>query len=207
MDPTGVEQDIVATEIRPRLAPGFEVLQTLISVRLRGVADPDCRLHLHWLFDMVTALGLLQKRVGEGGEVDFGEYLIETSAYWRRVLDGRPIDIVVSAGGSRLGGDRASILALIAHELIANAVDHAFSSEGAGRLHLAIAELPGGWREFVVGDTGLSSPEAIAERERDGLALVRSLAETLGGRFSLSGGPGGVIARLRFPAKAGPSTH
>ena len=200
MDPIGIGPDDVGAELRPRLAQGFEVLQTLIRARLRGVDDAACRRHLNWLFDMVTALGLLQRRVGAGGGVDFAEYLIEASAYWRRVLDSRRIDIVVTAGDARLNADEASTLALIAHELIGNCVEHAFPTDEAhGRIELTLSELGGGWREFVVADTGRSASQDLTPQEGRGLELVRSLAEHLRGAFSISGGGGGVVARVRFP--------
>ena len=119
-------ENLLLSELRHRLANSFQLLQAVIQIRLRSAADPESRRHLAWLLDVVTALGMLQQRVGLSGPTDFGAYLIEATSYWRRVCDGRPIEIVVEVEKVQVSEVQASTLALIAHELISNAIEHAF---------------------------------------------------------------------------------
>src|ERR1700761_2162212 len=139
-EPSAQIESLLISELRHRLANSFQLLQAVIRIRLRSAADPESRRHLSWLLDVVTALGMLQQRISLSGPTDFGAYLIEAASYWRRVCDGRPIGIALDVNAVLVSETQASTLALIAHELISNAIEHAFPHGRAGSISLSFSE-------------------------------------------------------------------
>ncbi len=195
-------ENLLISELRHRLANSFQLLQAVIHIRLRSASDPESRRHLSWLLDVVTALGMLQQRVGVVGPADFGAYLIEAASYWRRVCEGRPIGIVLNVDRVQVSEAQASTLALIAHELITNCIEHAFPHGRAGTVELGFFEREDGVCELVVRDDGAGLPESPGET-RQGLELVRGLAAHLGGSIEMSG-DNGVTVRVVVPRESGP---
>lgn len=195
--PNVTVESLLISELRHRLANSFQLLQAVIHIRLRSAIDPDSRRHLSWLLDVVTALSMLQQRIGFTGPTDFGAYLTEAATYWRRVCEGRAIGIVLDVSAVQVTEAEASTLALIAHELISNAIEHAFPHGRAGVIELSFHERPDGSRELVVRDNGQGMPEA-RDGGREGLELVRGLAEHLGGQVEMIDETG-VTARVLVP--------
>ncbi len=205
MQSSGLDQDLLVSELRHRLANSFQLLQAVIRVRLRSAADPESRRHLSWLLDVVAALGMLQQRIGVSGPTNFGAYLVEAIAYWRRVCDGRAIDLVVDAGACWVSETEASVLALATHELISNCVEHAFPGGRPGRIELSFVEHKDGACELTVTDDGVGAADAERE-DRQGLKLVSGLAAHLRGVVSIEV-RGGTTVRVRLPRDDGPSKH
>jgi two-component sensor histidine kinase len=202
---SGLDQELLVTELRHRLANSFQLLQAVIRVRLRTAEDPESRRHMAWLLDVVAALGMLQQRIGVSGPTDFGGYLIEAIAYWRRVCDGRPLDIVVNVNAIQVTETQASVLALITHELISNSVEHAFPHGRAGRIEIGFRDNGDGSMDLSVWDDGVGLPPELAG-DRQGLALVRGLAAHIGGTVTIDGGQG-VAVRVRFRRQPEAQTH
>ena len=196
-------------ELRHRLFGNFQLLQALIAIRLRGVKDPESRRHLNWLTDVVAALALINRRLAASDSSDFSAYLIETISFWRRVCAGREIGFVFEASPVILPDRFASSLALIAHELIANAVEHAFPDARPGRSSVTLVE-KNSVLELAVADNGAGRSLDTRE-DSEGLGLVQGLTEHLGGTFE-SAVADGVTITVRVPLggsrlKARPRAH
>jgi len=58
------------------------LIQTLISIRLRGVTDPEGRRHMNWISDLVSAMSLMVERGTRSDAEDFGTYMEETVGFW-----------------------------------------------------------------------------------------------------------------------------
>ena len=201
---SGQVDSLLLGELKHRLANSFQLLQAVIRIRLRSAVDPESRRHLSWLLDVVTALGMLQQRIGLTGPTDFGAYLIEAASYWRRVCDGRPIGISLEVTGVQVSETQASTLALIAHELISNAIEHAFPGGRAGSIILSFSQHADGMRELVVRDDGMGL--GPSGENSQGLELVRGLAAHLGGSVTVAD-ENGVTVRVRIPLEEGPRPH
>ncbi len=182
-----------------RLLGGYQLLQTLVAIRLRSVSDPEGVRHLTWLSDIVAALGLLARRGGGGGPIDFNAYLTDAAAFWRRACEGRSIQLIVRGKVEALPDSHALPLAIILHELMSNAVRHAFPDGQRGSIAVAFSSASGGV-SLVVRDTGVGA-EALTNR--DGLSMVEGLVAHLGGAFSIETAPhAGVGVRIRLPVEA-----
>ena len=196
-----VEERIDA--LQERLLGGYQLLQTLVGIRLRAVSDPESRRHLTWLSDIAAALELLSRRITAEGPVDFAGYLEDVAGFWTRACEGRPVRLDVRGQSALLPDTHMLPMAIITHELIANACRHAFPDGRRGSIAVAFSRAVGGV-SLVVRDSGVG---AAGIEPGEGLALVAGLVDHLGGTMSIETAPGaGVGVRIRLPLD-GPTPH
>jgi two-component sensor histidine kinase len=194
---TAAEDRIV--ELQRRVLGGYQLLQTLVGIRLRAVTDPESIRHLTWLSDVTAAMELISRRMAADGPLDFVGYLEDVAAFWSRACEGRPVRVDVRGQTALLPDSHLLPLAIITHELISNACRHAFPDDRRGSIAVAFSRAVGGV-SLVVRDSGVGA-EAIEPGE--GLALVRGLVEHLGGSMSIETAPNaGVGVRIRLPLEA-----
>jgi two-component sensor histidine kinase len=188
--------DLQIADLRRRLLGGYQLLQALVGIRLRSVTDPESRRHMTWLSDVTAAMTLLNRRISDEGPVDFSAYLDDAAAFWRRSLGDRGIRIEVRAADALVSETQGLPLAIIVHELVSNAVRHAFPDGQRGSIAVAWSLASGGV-SLVVRDSGVGA-ETLTPG--DGLSLVEGLVEHLGGVMSIETAPGaGVGVRVRLP--------
>jgi two-component sensor histidine kinase len=189
-------------ELQRRLLGGYQLLQTLVGIRLRSVTDPDSVRHLTWLSDVTAAMELISRRMVTEGPLDFAGYLEDVAAFWTRACEGRPVRIDVRGQSALLPDSHLLPLAIITHELISNACRHAFPEGRRGSIAVAFSRAVGGV-SLVVRDSGVGA-ETLEPGE--GLALVKGLVEHLGGSMSIETAPNaGVGVRIRLPLEPPPS--
>lgn len=185
-------------ELERRVLGGYQLLQALVGIRLRSVQDPESRRHLTWLSDVVAAMGLINRRMVESGSVDFAAYLEDAAGFWRRNSEGRGVRIDLRAGSTDLPESHAVPLAIIVHELMSNAVRHAFPDDRRGSIAIACSRASDGI-SLVVRDSGIGSDELT---KGDGLALVEGLVAHLGGAMVVeTAADAGVGIRVRLPIR------
>lgn len=190
-------------ELQRRLLGGYQLLQTLVGIRLRSVADPESVRHLAWLSDVTAAMELISRRMTAAGPLDFAGYLEDVATFWSRACEGRPVRIDVRGQAALLPDSHLLPLAIITHELISNACRHAFPDGRRGSIAVAFSRAVGGV-SLVVRDSGIGA-EALTAGE--GLSLVQGLVEHLGGSMNIETAPGaGVGVRIRLPLETA-ATH
>lgn len=183
-------------ELQRRLLGGYQLLQTLVGIRLRSVADPESMRHLTWLSDVAAAMELISRRMTTAGPLDFRGYLEDVAAFWSRASEGRPVRLDVRGQSALLPDGHLLPLAIITHELISNACRHAFPDNHRGSIAVAFSRAVGGV-SLVVRDSGVGAEEL---EPGEGLALVRGLVEHLGGSMTIETAPAaGVGVRIRLP--------
>ncbi|MDQ8027745.1 MAG: sensor histidine kinase [Brevundimonas sp.] len=186
-------------ELQKRLLGGYQLLQTLVGIRLRSVNDPESVRHLTWLSDVTAAMELISRRMTGDGPLDFAGYLDDVAAFWSRACEGRPVRIDVRGQTTLLPDSHLLPMAIITHELISNACRHAFPGDRRGSIAVAFSRAVGGV-SLVVRDSGIGA-DAIEPGE--GLSLVQGLVEHLGGSMTIETAPeAGVGVRIRLPLEA-----
>ena len=188
--------DGAIVELKRQVLGGYQLLQTLVGLRLRSVTDPESIRHLTWVSDVAAAMELISRRMSGEGAVDFAGYLQDVAAFWSRACDGRPVRVQVRGQAALLPDSHLLPLAIITHELISNACRHGFPDHRRGSIAVAFSRAVGGV-SLVVRDSGVGA-EALTMGE--GLSLVRGLVEHLGGAMSIETAPdAGVGVRIRLP--------
>lgn len=190
-------------ELQGRAPGGYRLLQVLVGIRLRNVADPESVRHLTWLSDVAAAMELISRRMAGDGPIDFVGYLEDVAAFWSRVCEGRPVRLDVRGQAALLPDSHLMPLAIITHELISNACRHAFPDDRRGSIAVAFSRAVGGV-SLVVRDSGVGAGQLTPG---EGLAVVQGLVEHLGGAMSIETAPNaGVGVRIRLPLEGAP-TH
>lgn len=164
-----------------RLEGALKLLNVLIGIRLRSVADPESRRHLVWLNDIVSALGLWNSRTVAGRDIDVGDYLDGAVAFWGRVSPRCRILIERPRGAVAVADVAAAGLSIIVHELIGAAIGRLRPEQGECRVVLKLEPTDEGLRLSIT-DEGPTAETGLAQESVD---LIRGLAEHLGGRLFL----------------------
>jgi two-component sensor histidine kinase len=117
----------------------------------------------------------------------------------RSKLDGKKIDLVLTASPLRLPSERCWRLGMIVYELVTNAARHAFGN-GKGQIRLELSRA-GKLVECRVIDNGSAPKDMLRGR---GLKIVDELVKGLDGRLDQRFGQRGSFSTLTFPYNAEP---
>lgn len=199
MSETGDEPTIPLSEARHRMANVFQLLATLTRLRAQRGGDVDAKRQVEWVGDAIGVLGVLQQRILNHAGDDFGGLLKEMESSWRRRVGARPIEIAIACEAVDVPEQAASALAVVAQELVANAISHAFPGDRAGRVSVSLARGPDGRAVLTVADDGVGYDRATVDARRLGLWLVSGLSDQVKGQLTTTS-DNGVTARLEFPA-------
>jgi two-component sensor histidine kinase len=183
------------------LANIFQLLSTLTRMRIQRSQDEEARRQLSWMLDATSVLALLNNRSTFGEAGDFSRILHDMAALWRRRCEGRHIVIELDLAPLIVPERYESALALIAHELVINAIAHGFPDGGDGVVRISFGPDDGAGGALAVRDTGRGYDPAVVDRTRLGLWLVQGLASQVQGVLTTGFEPG-VHARLVFPLPA-----
>jgi two-component sensor histidine kinase len=115
------------------------------------------------------------------------------------------VDVVAGAAGPAirveleapneivLAVDRAIPCSMIVHELLANAVQHAFPEARAGTIKLACAKLDERTVRVSVSDDGIGLPEGFETKNTLGWTLLRALARQVRSDLVIREGVGTLV--------------
>jgi two-component sensor histidine kinase len=190
--------DRAAAEARHRLANVLQLLTTLTRMRMQRAQDEESRRQLGGALNLTGAVGLIQQRLLKSRAPDLGAFLEEMAAHWRRSCGKRPLAIELDVEAVEVREQSFSALALIAHELVSNAIAHAFPDERGGTVRVALRRHDGERARLIVADDGQGFDAASAETGRLGLWLARNLCAQAQTRLEIT--TTGGTASLDFAA-------
>ena len=190
-----------AAEARHRMANTFQLISTLMRMRIQRAEDEETRRQLTWMLDAVAALGLLNRRGPGNHPGDFAAVLQEMGPVWRRRCEGRPVRIEIEAETLMVQERDESALVLIAHELVSNALSHAFPDGAGGLIRVTLRQGGEGRGELAVTDDGRGYDPQTATKARLGLWLIAGLASQVQATVTTRTDDG-VAVRLNFPLPA-----
>lgn len=192
------------TEMQHRISNNLLTMASLLAIETRAIADTQARRALEEAQRRLHLVSRIHRQLHDPdmARVEMGGFL---DTLCRDVVEANGAAHVaceVQAGAVSLTAEQTIPVALVAAELVANALEHGFARGRAGTVRVALAAR-GGEAELLVRDDGAGLPEGFRmEQVRSlGLTVVRQLAAQLGGEFTLHG-VAGTEARLRFPLAA-----
>jgi two-component sensor histidine kinase len=191
--------------VHHRVKNHLQVICSLLHLQATQVADPAGRAALASSEGRVRALALVHEagyRSPDPDRIDLGPHLEGLCA---QLIHSPPVNldrvrVTVQAGAARIDLDRAVSATLLAHELVGNALRHAFPDDRAGTVTVAMDQDPEGRYTLTVADDGVGLPEKLDIRQTRtlGLQLVTALAQQLGGTVSVDRAAGTTV-RVTFP--------
>lgn len=198
------QKDILLLEIQHRVRNNLQLISSLLSLQNRTITDPET------LQQFIEARGRIQTvaqvheqlyLTDEPDRMDFAALLREMC------LNQSKPGIEVTCRRDRaldLPIDEATPLALIANELISNAVEYAYPVDGglhvgSGEVRVVLEGRSPGDVELRVEDDGIGLPPDLERHDASlGMRLVRQLTRQLRGEIETESGGDGTRVSIRF---------
>jgi two-component sensor histidine kinase/CheY-like chemotaxis protein len=229
LERTQAEEDLKSTlkenqallkEIHHRVKNNLQIISSLLQLQSRRIHDSRA---LDLLLDSqnrVKSMALVHERLygsEDLGHIGFAGYLKDLTGQLFRSFDaeGRGIGLDLDLEDIPMSVDTAVPCGLIIHELVSNALKHAFPPErvkagvSAPRLTLRCASLPRGGFEMEVGDNGMGLPPDldITHTRSLGMQLVNTLVKQLGGTLEAARGERTAFLVRVVPKEEKESAH
>lgn len=175
--------------VPPPATRELRLVQTLISIRLRGVKDPEGRRHMNWISDLVSAVTLMVERGARTGDPDFATYMDEAIAFWQRLCEARGLTLSLNGKVPPLPDDLHLPLAIVLHEVMGEVI-RGYEPGGVGQAAAVAFSASAGHISMVVSAT---TPAGNDGTHRESVALIEGLASVLGGQAAISRATGGGL--------------
>lgn len=196
--------DALLGESNHRIKNNLQLVASLLSIQARQSGRPETWQALTDASLRVLAVARLheQLQASASGTVDLRKYFQALCDDIGRAADceARGIGIEISVDDEELPARQASALGAIVHELVTNAIKHAYERRG-GVLEIRYGR-ECSHRQLVVSDDGPGfNPGAQPGRRSLGLTLVRQLVSSLPGTLHFSrSSSGGLKVTIDFDA-------
>lgn len=199
------EKVVMLQEIHHRVKNNLQVVNSLLSLQSRVVADPTALEVLRDSQNRVRSMALVHERLYRSDDlahVDLLEYargLVEQ--LWRTYAAiANRVTLAVNGEPCQVGVDVSIACGLILNELVTNALKHAFPNEREGRVTIEIRAAGPERAWLSVADDGVGLPPDIdpGSAATLGLQLVDSLVGQIDGVLKVQGSAGTLI-RIEFP--------
>jgi PAS domain S-box-containing protein len=181
------QQRVLLKELNHRVKNNMQMLQILLEAGARRVTNAEARAVLREASDRVIAMAAAQRVLYTTPDAtrfnarDFLNTVCETA----KVAFPQELEIDCEADPIELSNDVAMPLALIANELLTNAVKYGMNGADAGSVRARLKR-EDEFLLFCVEDDGPGFDLQSVQQRRSGLALVQALAQQLGGRFEVT---------------------
>jgi two-component sensor histidine kinase len=194
-----------------RIKNNLQLVSSLLGLQRGTLRDGEARRAFQEAKRRIQAIARVHEGFYRTGKFDCVEFGDSLRALCDSLVSGakEQADIVIEVPELCLiAAGQATPLALIANELITNALKHAFTPGTRGTVTLRCAIEPGGDIALTVADDGCGPPPNFDAGTQPGfgLRLVQTLARQIGGEFRIRRGDPGTIAEIRVaprrPARA-----
>ena len=195
------EKAAVMQELHHRVKNNAQVFASLLSVQASRASDPAVKAALRVASARASTMAFAQQQIWDAGS----SAQFDLGALVRRLVRAqqvRGIEVEVDAPETLFVPLATAVpLGLIVHELLVNALSHAFPSGPPGHVVLRLERDPEARLRMVVQDDGVGLPASTSERggRSAGLTIVHSLVRQLGATLDTVV-DGGTAMSVRLPA-------
>jgi len=195
-------KETLLKEIHHRVKNNLQVVSSLLSLEAQRSSDEKTRSLFLETKNRIRSMALVHERLyrsPEVGKIDLGEYLRSISEELVRSAAREGLACSIDAEQVSLGVDVAVPCGLLAHELLSNALTHAFVGRQTGQVEVTLRRTGEHRIELSVRDNGVGFPGDFRTMTSMGLTLVNSLAAQMGGDIVMES-RGGTRFTITFPA-------
>lgn len=188
-------------ETNHRVKNNLSLIVSLINMQMRGKTGIDGN-ELKARIGAISRVHDLMYQAADGVHVDFSETLREIASSPAIVPREKGIEVICETEtGIVLGPETTTPLAIIAAELLTNAVKHAFRDRAGGTIRVSLNR-KGETGLMEVADDGVGLPDL--PQRRSGAAIIDALVHQIGGEMVRIAGSAGQGARMQvsFPLPA-----
>ena len=199
------QKDLLLRELQHRVMNSLNILSSLLDVQRRYVVDPAAKEHLANARDRVIAMGTVYRHLYQAHTleyVEFSEFLnticnTSETAY----VGGSRLSIEAEAEPVQLSSAHAIALGMLTHELITNALKHAYSDGVRGRIKVILKHMDNDI-ELRFSDNGRGLPDNFQMETTSslGMKIIASTVRQLGGTLEINQLEPGTEFVIRLPS-------
>ena len=201
-------REVLLREVHHRVKNNLQMVGSLMRLQARYLTDPLVVETFNAAIQRLQSIALMHSVLDPAHgvvQVDCSRYLAQLLTHLAQAyaVASRAIRLTVEPQGVDLSPEVAVPCGLIVHELVSNALKHAFPAGQPGAVAVSLVR-EGDRLTLTVGDTGVGLPATVtlATASSLGFRLVRALAEQLDGTLAVDVG-GGTRVRLTFAEGGG----
>jgi PAS domain S-box-containing protein len=184
------QQRVLLKELNHRVKNNMQMLQTLLDLGLHRAKNDEAREVLEEASSRITAMAAAQRALytmPDATRFNASDFLSMVCEAAKQTFP-QEVNIDYEADAIQLVNDTAMPLALIANELLTNAVKYGSNDGNAGTIRVRLRQ-ENGFFLFYVEDEGPGFDLESVQRRSSGLALVQALAHQLRGTFEVARTP------------------
>jgi two-component sensor histidine kinase len=193
-------KEALLQEVHHRVKNNLQVVANLLTMRSRA-APEEARQVLIDTAERVHAISAVHEALYQEAENDKVDLLGRLKTIGTRLAETYSVDdrIAIKVTGDELALplNIAVPTALLANELMSNALKHAYPQDERGDIEVRVISSSSQGFALVVADRGVGLPALRPEARGSGLHIARALAKQVGGTLSVEARDGGgTEARL-----------
>ena len=175
------ERDLLLREVYHRVKNNLQLIDGLVTLQARLLADRDAKAALQGLRQRLYALGLVHQQLMSSSDLktfDVAPFLKELTENIIEGIGARDIELSVNALPLEVGLDFAIPLGLLVTELVTNSLKHAFP-DGKGKIEVVLERRADKTIVLLVSDNGTGYDPANISRSDKSSGLGTSLIDGL----------------------------
>jgi two-component sensor histidine kinase len=199
------QKEFLLRELQHRVMNSLNILSSLLMLQGKHSQHPAVREQLARAQERVLAMGTVYRHlysIDTSGKVDFGELLKMVCSESERAYAGqaRP-SITCEVEPLQVSGSQATSLAVLAHELITNALKHAYPEGELGPISVRLRRQADGYTELRVADRGRGMPGDIEAEQTPslGFKVITATVRQFGGTLVINRLDPGTEFVIRLP--------
>lgn len=202
---------VLIQEVHHRVKNNLQIVSSILQMQGWRITDPDVRQHFDEACGRILSLAKVHELIYKQdtlASLDFTLFARTLCGELFRMHNLREDRVVLSVRGDvlPLAVDKAEPLALIVHELVVEALKHAFGA-GSGRLRVEVGRTRRGEGHLLVSEDG-GAPDREMEFDGSsgslGLRMVGALVKQMHGTINVARRDGGIEVEVLFPLAEAP---
>lgn len=197
------EKEILLQEIHHRVKNNMQLVVSLLRLQGSRIEDPDLREVFETGESRIRSMALIHEKLymtRNFAELSLKDFIQDMCRQLWRVYDpSGEFNLKLDVDDVHLDLIQSIPCGLIIHELLSNALQHAFPENRSGQVRISLHEKAGGGIELSIADNGCGIPPDfdLDSCGSLGLTLVRELTAQLDGALEMPSGSGACF-RVNF---------
>jgi PAS domain S-box-containing protein len=189
---TVAEKEVLLQETHHRVKNNLQIIASLLNLRKSGIKDPVALAMIDQSRNRIELMASVYEQVYQSknlAHIDFAEFLRRSVHDLVESMrqEHMEIDVRFVLDEIKLNLQPAIYLGIVIHELVSNAVKHAFRGRAGGLIQVSLQRGASGELALGVADDGVGVPTDLDTETSTslGLRLVSALIRQLGGNAAV----------------------
>lgn len=197
---------ILLHEVDHRIKNNLQLINSLLLLQIRRVADPEAKKVLRATLERIEALGTVHQRLYQSKDVGSFEIAAFVRDLVGNVIDaaGRDnVKVALELEAAHLPAAKAAPLGLLINEVLTNSLKHAFAEDEQGEIRVALSRSNGDLRIKIV-DNGVGVTDDAMNgggKGTFGRTLIETLAKQLHARIDYRNASPGTTVDITMPVE------